>query len=116
MSQNKVQQKTKAPKDQNRWIILVDTVCDGWVPYEWKCEKGKPDSPVTYATEREAEKEVAEVIIEYLRDFIEDEREEMDLCEDCSVVPCTVSPEGIITTEGEDVIWSPFEDPSKYGR
>ena len=116
MSQNKVQQKTKAPKDQDRWVILVDTLCQGRIPWDWQCEEGKPDVPVTYATEREAQKEVVEVIQDYLDQFMKDEREEIDLCEDCMVVPCTVSPEGIITTEGEGVVWSPFEDPWKYGR
>ena len=107
---------SKNPKDLDRWIILIDTLCQGRTPLNWQCQEGKPDVPITYATEREAQKQVVEVIQEYLDQFMKDEREEIDLCEECIVVPCTVSPEGIITTEVEGVVWSPFEDPDKYGR
>jgi hypothetical protein len=103
-------------KDEDRWIILINTLCDGLVPYEWESAKGQPDRPVTYATAREAQKEIADTIREYMRQFINDEREEMDLCEECQIFPCTVSHDGVITTEEDGVVFSPFEDQAKYGR
>ena len=105
----------KKRKDQDRWIIMINTFCDGLIPYEWSLSEDNSDRPITYATKKEAQKEIAHVIREYLLQFINDEREEMDLCDECSVVPCKVSSDGIITLK-EEVVFSPFEDPAKYGR
>ena len=106
------------PKKNKRWIILHQTICQGWIPYVWESHgKDRQDRPVTYKTEREAKKEVAEDILRYVQEFIDDEREELELCENCAVIECQQDPNGVlISMEDNSVIWSPFENQIKYGR
>jgi hypothetical protein len=56
---------------RNSYCIYVNTVCDGPVPVE----RDEHGNPVTYLTRTDAEKVIAEDVIERLRQFLDDERE-----------------------------------------
>lgn len=78
------------------FAIFQETVCDGLVP-TWRDENG---FPVTYATEREAQIEVAELLIEQLEQFVAGEREFDDaLVSGDLILPVTVWPNGTIQLE-----------------
>lgn len=53
------------------FAIFEETICDGIVP-AWRDENG---FSITYATQRDAEIEIAEMLIEHLRQFIAGERD-----------------------------------------
>jgi len=98
---------------KNRWITLINGT-----PSTWESGDGN-DRPVTYATEREAWKDLADFQIMRLQDFIDDDTRDDDEVPEFEpedyVVPCTVYPDGHI--EGEDgTIYDPKEPASKYGR
>lgn len=42
------------------WVILHETACDGWVPFEHTVDDKGNNVPVTYATEALAEEALAE--------------------------------------------------------
>jgi hypothetical protein len=81
---------------RSAYAIFYDTFFQGTVPAWWD-EGG---FPVTYATEREAQCEIAEMIMEQLRQFLAGEREfdEVMFSEDY-VAPVEVWPDGTIQTE-----------------
>lgn len=56
---------------RNGYCIYVSTVCDGPVPVE----RDDQGNPVTYLTRTDAEKVIAEDVIERLRQFLDGERE-----------------------------------------
>jgi hypothetical protein len=103
------------PEPMNRWIIVTPTLCQGDVPAYW----GEGDEPITYATEREAWKEVADTQIMMLQNFIDDETLDPDEVPEFEpedyVCECTVHPDGSITTETHDPLFDP-KNLSKYGR
>ena len=75
------------------FAIFQETICDGLVP-TWRDENG---FPVTYATEREAQIEVAELLIAQLEQFVAGEREFDDaLVSGDIILPVTVCPSGTI--------------------
>lgn len=77
------------------FAIFEDTICDGVVA-AWRDENG---FPVTYATQREAEVEIAEMLIEHLRQFIAGERDFDDaLTTGDFILPVEVWPDGTIQT------------------
>lgn len=83
------------PEPKNRWIIVTPTVCQGDVPAYWD----EDNKPVTYATAREAWKEIADTQIMKLQEF---EPEDY-------VIDCCIYPDGVIATETHGV----FFDPAK---
>ena len=95
----------------NRWIVVVNTMCDGTIPAYWT-----DDKPVTYATLREANLEVVDTIRMHLDNFVNNPGEEEINLPDDYVVPCTVLEDGTITTECEGVLWDPKKPASEYGR
>jgi hypothetical protein len=104
----------------NRFIALTETMCDGVIPEFWEHTKDTPDRPITFATQREAWKEIADFQIMRLQDFIDDDtRDDDEMPEfepDGWVVPCTLYPDGRIEGADGTPIYDPKEDPSKYGR
>lgn len=99
-----------------KYIILIDTVCQGLIPYVWTTNDDGVDTPELYDTERDAQKEVASDVIEKLSQFINDELEVMEFGEEQKIIPCVVKSDGSIIDEHGELIWSPLEDQSKYGR
>ena len=101
---------------KHRWIIVTPTVCQGDIPAYW--DEG--DEPITYATEREAWKEVADTQIMKLNEFIDDETRDHDEVPEFQpedyVIPCDVHSDGAITTEDHGVLFDPRTDLSRYGR
>ena len=78
------------------FAIFTHTVCEGIVP-AWHDERGLP---VVYETKREAQKEIAEMLIEHLEEFIAGEREFDDaLTTEDFILPVEVWPDGGISTE-----------------
>jgi hypothetical protein len=78
------------------FAIFTQTICQGIVP-AWRDERG---FPVLYESEKEAQKEVAEMIIEHLQQFIADEREFEDaITTEDFILPVDVWPDGTISTE-----------------
>jgi hypothetical protein len=103
----------------NRFIVLTETMCDGTIPAFWESNGKDSDRPLTYATAREAWKEIADFQIMRLQSFIDDDTRDPDETPEFEpeeyVLPCEVYIDGHI--EGEDgTIYDPKEDPSKYGR
>lgn len=88
---------------KNQWIIVTPTMCQGDVPAYWD----ETNKPVTYATEREAWKEVADTQTMKLREFIDNEVPEFE--PEDYIIACKVHPNGVITTEAHGV----FFDPAK---
>jgi len=82
--------------DRSAFAIFTETVCDGLVP-AWRDENGLP---VTYATERKAQIEIAEMLIEHLYQFIAGERDFADaLSTEDFILPVDVWPDGTIQIE-----------------
>ena len=78
------------------FAIFTETVCEGIVP-AWRDESG---FPVIYTTEREAQIEIAEMLIEHLSQFIAGEREFDDaLTTGDFILPVEVRSDGTIQTE-----------------
>lgn len=81
---------------RSAFAIFQQTICDGVVP-TWRDEQG---FAVTYSTEREAQCEVAEMLVEQLKQFIAGEREFDDaLTSGDFILPVEVWPDGTIQTE-----------------
>jgi hemolysin-activating ACP:hemolysin acyltransferase len=84
----------------NGFCIYINTLCQGPIPVE-RDENGKP---VVYATQEEAEREIASDCIERLRQFLEGEREFGDaITVEEYVVPVTAFSDGSITDEDGNV-------------
>jgi len=104
-------------KDQikHRWVVVTPTVCQGDIPAYW----GEGDEPITYATEREAWKEVADTQIMKLNEFIDDETRDSDEMPEFEpedyVINCDVHPDGTITTGHHGILFDPRK-LSLYGR
>lgn len=78
------------------FAIFEPTFFQGVIP-TWRDENG---FPITYATEREAQIEIAEMLIEHLHQFIEGEREFHDArTTDDFILPVHVWPDGTIEIE-----------------
>lgn len=84
------------PRNKSAFCIYIDTFFQGPVPVE----RDENDKPVAYATQLEAEREIAEYAIERIHQFLEGEREFEDaITVEEYVVPVTVSDDGSITDE-----------------
>jgi hypothetical protein len=84
------------------WTVLTETICEGRIPaYYEETETGR--IPVTFSSEREAWKEIADFQILRLQAFIEDESRPEDETPEFEPedypVPCTRLPDGRIVTE-----------------
>jgi len=78
------------------YCIFLNTVCEGIVP-AWSDERGLP---VIYETEVEAQKEIAELTIARLQEFLEGERLFGDaMTVEDFVLAVDVWPDGSISTE-----------------
>ena len=82
------------PKLRTGYCIFIDTVCEGSVPI-WRDGKG---NYVVYETEREAQKEIADDLMERLKQFLAGARDFEDaITVEDYIVPVTVKPDGTIT-------------------
>lgn len=81
---------------RSAYSIFVQTLCDGLVP-AWYDERS---FPVVYDTELEAQRELANNLIEHLHQFLDGEREFGDAISiDDLILPVNVWPDGSISTE-----------------
>lgn len=80
-----------------RWAVFIDTVCEGRIP----AYHDASGWPVTYATEEEAWREIADDMIAHLEQFVRGERtlNETDFAAPEYVLPVEVEPDGTIWTE-----------------
>ena len=104
----------------NRFIVLTETLSTGLIPAYWESTGNDPDHrPITFATARDAWKEVADFQIMRLQAFIDDDTRDPDETPEFDpedfVFPCKVYPDGRIE-DSDGTIDDPKEDPSKYGR
>ena len=100
MLRNHARMKTMggpAPKTRHAFAIFEDTLCQGLMP-TWRDENG---IIVTYATEREAQIEIAEMLVEQLRQFLAGHRDFDDARTTGDfILTVKVWPDGTIETEG----------------
>lgn len=83
-------------KTRPAFTVFCQTVCEGLTP-AWRNEDGWP---VTYDTEREAQAEIAELLIGQLQDFLAGGREFDDALTTLDfILPVDVWPDGSIATE-----------------
>lgn len=85
-----------APKTRHAFAIFEDTLCQGLMP-TWRDENG---IIITYPTEREAQIEIAEMLMEQLRRFVAGERGFDDARTTGDfILPVRVHTDGTIETE-----------------
>jgi hypothetical protein len=78
------------------FCIFINTVCEGRIP-AWHDEKGLP---VVYPTLEAAQREIADDVMEKLRQFFEGEREFEDaMTVEDYILPVDVLPDGSILDE-----------------
>jgi len=83
-------------RTRSAFAIFEETICDGIVP-TWRDENGLP---VTYVTEREAQIEISDMLIEHLRQFVAGERGFAGACTTGDfILPVEVWPDGTIQTD-----------------
>lgn len=88
------------PSTDIGFCIYIDTVCQGPIPIE-RDEAGKP---VVYPNRNEAEREIAEDLIERLRQFLAGERDFEDaMTVEEYIVEVTKGDDGSITDEDGNV-------------
>lgn len=81
---------------RSAYAIFTRTTCEGLVP-AWYDET---NFPVVYATELEAQREIADDLIEHLQQFLDGEREFDDaISTEDFILPVDVWPDGSISTE-----------------
>ena len=96
-------QSNSAGPSTPAFAVFTRTLCEGLVP-AWYDDH---DKPVTYVTQREAQCEIAEMLVEQLRQFLDGEREFDDaMSVDDFVLPVDLLADGTILTE----------DGEKFGR
>lgn len=82
--------------NKSGYCIFTDTVCEGRIP-AWHNDK---DLPVAYPTLEAAQREIADDVMERLRQFLEDEREFEDaMTVEDYILPVDVLPDGSILDE-----------------
>jgi hypothetical protein len=78
------------------FCIFINTVCEGGIP-AWHDEKGLP---VVYPTLEAAQREIADDVMEKLRQFLEGEREFEDaMTVEDYILPVDVLPDGSVLDE-----------------
>jgi len=81
---------------RSAFVIFTRTICEGLVP-AWYDEA---NFPVVYATELEAQREIADDLMEHLQQFMEGERDFDDaITVEDFILPVDVWPDGSISTE-----------------
>ncbi len=81
---------------RSAYAIFTQTICEGLVP-AWYEES---NFPVIYGTQLEAQREIADSIMEHLKQFLKGEREFDDaISVDDFILPVDVWPDGSISTE-----------------
>lgn len=81
---------------RSAYSIFTRTICEGVVP-AWYDET---NFPVIYATELEAQREIADDLMEHLQQFLGGERDfEGAISVDDFILPVDVWPDGSISTE-----------------
>jgi hypothetical protein len=84
------------------FCIFINTVCEGRIP-AWHDEKGLP---VVYPTLEAAQHEIADDVMEKLRQFLEGEREFEDaMTVEDYILPVDVLPDGSILDEDGNCFW-----------
>jgi hypothetical protein len=82
--------------NQKAFCICIDTVCEGRIP-AWHDENGMP---VVYPTVEAAQREIADDVMEKLRQFLEGERDFEDaMTVEDYILPVDVLPDGSILDE-----------------
>ena len=82
------------------FCIFIDTVCEGRIP-AWHDEKGLP---VVYSTIEAAQREIADDVIEKLRQFLDGQRDFDDaMTVEDYILPVDVFPDGSILDEDGNV-------------
>jgi hypothetical protein len=82
--------------NKSGYCIFTDTVCEGRIP-AWHNDK---DLPVAYPTLEAAQREIADDVMERLRQFLEGEREFEDaMTVEDYILPVDVLPDGSILDE-----------------
>lgn len=88
---------------RSAYAIFTRTVCEGLVP-AWYDDR---NLPVTYASELEAQREIADGLMEHLQQFLDGERDFEDaISVEDFILPVDVWSDGSISTE----------DGSTFGR
>ena len=90
--------------NQRGYCIFIHALCEGRVPsvHESKADAppGTPENICVFATEREAQLEIADFMMTRLQEFIDGERDFEDAIEtEEYVVAVTVQPDGTIIDE-----------------
>jgi len=81
---------------RSAYAIFTQTICEGLVP-AWYDEN---NFPVIYATELEAQREIADDLMEHLQQFVAGERDfEGAIITDDFILPVDVWPDGSISIE-----------------
>lgn len=87
---------SRKKKSRPAFAIFEDTLCQGMMP-TWRDEAGLP---ITYPTKREAQIEIAEMMIIHLQQFLAGERDFDDASTTGDfILPVQVWPDGTIETE-----------------
>lgn len=101
--------------NKEKWIIINQLYCGKVIPSWWETDENNISTPVTYDTSREAYLQVVDILQWRIKTFLEDDSKEYLDNEHETVVPCTVTPDGIVNTEFGK-LFSPFEPQDKYRR
>ena len=81
---------------RSAYAIFTQTICEGLVP-AWDDEN---NLPVVYDTELDAQREIADDLLEHLHQFLDGEREFDDaISVDDFILPVDVWPDGSISIE-----------------
>ena len=81
---------------RSAYSIFTETICEGLIPAWYSGD----DLPVVYETELEAQREIADDLMERLRMFLDGEREFDDAVSiDDFILPVDVWPDGSISIE-----------------
>jgi len=81
---------------RSAYAIFTRTICEGLVP-AWYDDS---NFPVVYATENEAQREIANSLMEHVQQFLDGERDFEDaISVDDFILPIDVWPDGSISTE-----------------
>jgi hypothetical protein len=81
---------------ESAFCIFIDTVCEGWIP-AWHDENRMP---VVYPTLEAAQREIADDVMEKLRQFLEGERDFEDaMTVEDYILPVDVLPDGSVRDE-----------------
>jgi len=92
--------QNESPSPQSGYCIFIDTVCEGRIP-AWHDENSMP---VVYPTLEAAQREIADDVMEKLRQFLAGERDFDDaMTVEDYILPVDVFPDGSITDEDGNV-------------